>query len=172
MLYPNPLPHRKVTGTGHTPMFTLSSGYLPHTNKYLVRVWGVVPVPWVSWHGRMALTEVSGKGINAINSYQKFRVRVCLSCRTGRSSLWGNARPSKYPGYGFGMYTLQKKLRTFHSARFTLVTYGINYGNNMRRTFKATDDVSNHALSLLGLYLVCFFGRQVQLLDRNYASSC
>ena len=41
-----------------------------------VRVWDVVPVPRVLWHGHTKLTEVSGTGMNAIQNSQKFRVRV------------------------------------------------------------------------------------------------
>ena len=38
------------------------------------RVWDVVPVPRVLWHGRTELTETSGTGIKVMYNSQKFRV--------------------------------------------------------------------------------------------------
>ena len=52
----------------------------------------------VLWHGRTSLAEVPGTGMNVIQNFQKFRIRVRKSYRTSRSSRY----------CGTGVQNLQK----------------------------------------------------------------
>ena len=52
---------------------------------YVIKM--IYPYPGYLWHWRAELPEVPGTGMNVVQNFQKFRVRVQMSYRTYRSSL-------------------------------------------------------------------------------------
>ena len=80
-------------------MYPFFRVFTPHKGR--VRVWDVVPVPRVLWHGRVELTEVSGTGMNVARNLHKFFVGYY---------------PGKYPGYGC-VCTLQNETGITRTSR-------------------------------------------------------
>ena len=69
-------------------------GWLYHrTHRSSERVQSTLyPYPGYCGHGRTEVPEVPGTGMNVVQNFQKFRVRVWMPYRTYKSSLKGNTR--------------------------------------------------------------------------------